>query len=207
MITIAINNDMESSKYVLELIYNRSVCNGLKLSHIMPSETVMYHKSKKIPLRTYIEQIKEKKNPDLLIVELTKEAMEKAVYENIKFNIALLFENALCGKKSITSKGILHNKSLEMIKAHYYIVPETYHKKDPHYITYGWSKEASISASSAELQADGNLSVQCCIRPSMPTFKGDLNILREFGVEAPFNDVEATLAAMATLIIYGLQIN
>lgn len=207
MITVAINNNLESSKYVLELIYNRSFCNGLKLSHIVPSKTVMYHNNKKIPLRTYIEQIKTKKNPDLLIVELTKEAMEKSVYENIKFNIALLFENASYNKKHMMGKDILHNKSLEMIKANYYIVPEAYHKKDHQYITYGWSKEANISASSAELQVDGTLSVQCCIKPSMPTFKGDVNLLREFGIEVPFNDVDATLAAVATLIIYGLQIN
>lgn len=207
MITVAINNNLESSKYAMQLIYNKSIHNGLKLSHIVPNETIMYHNSKKIPLRNYIKQIQEKKHPDLLIVELNKEAMEKAIYEHIEFNIALLFEESVHDKKHMTNKGIVHSRLLKMIKANYYIIPETYHKKSKQYITYGWSKEASISASSAEVQVDGSLSVQCCIKPCMPTLEGHLNILREFGIEVPFNNVEATLAAVATLMIYGLKIN
>lgn len=207
MITVAVNNTLSSSKYALQFIHDKSLYNGLKLAHITPNETVMYYNNKKIPLRSYIEQIKAHKHPDLLIVELSKEAMEKAIYENIKFNIALLFENNSCDKKHLLNRGVLSSKLLNMIKANYYIIPETYHKKNQKYITYGWSNGASVSATSAELQVDGSLNVQCCIKPCMPTLEGQATTLREFGVEVPFNNVEATLAAVATLIIYGIQIN
>ncbi|MBP3910779.1 MAG: hypothetical protein J6D39_04565 [Niameybacter sp.] len=207
MITVAVNNNLASSKYALQLIQNASIYNGLKLAHIAPNETVVYYNNKKIPLRDYIEQIKLHKHPDLLIVELSKEAMEKAIYENIKFNIALFFEDTSYDRKYLFNRGVLPSKLLNMIKANYYIIPESYHKKNKKYITYGWSDDASVSATSAEIQIDGSLNVQCCIKSCMPTLEGAATTLREFGIEVPFNDVEATLAAVATLIIYGIRLN
>lgn len=42
MITVAVNNNLASSKYALQLIQNASIYNGLKLAHITPNETVVY---------------------------------------------------------------------------------------------------------------------------------------------------------------------
>ena len=62
MITVAVNNNLASSKYALQLIQNASIYNGLKLAHIAPNETVVYYNNKKIPLRDYIKQIKLQKH-------------------------------------------------------------------------------------------------------------------------------------------------
>ncbi len=48
MITVAVNNNLASSKYALQLIQNASIYNGLKLAHITPNETVVYYNNKKI---------------------------------------------------------------------------------------------------------------------------------------------------------------
>ena len=205
MITLAVNSCAESSKKAVQLIYDQSMQKGLKLLHIKPQDTSVYFNNKRIPLRNYINTLQDKEAPDLLVVELTKEGIEKAIYEKIKFNVALFFDKPLT--KHILSKNGIYTRLFKLIQATYYIIPETYHHKNQKYITYGWSEAANISASSAELQVDGSLSLQCCVNPSEVIPEGTLDVLREFTVEVPFNNVEAALAGIATMMIYGIEIN
>ncbi|MEF9959869.1 MAG: hypothetical protein RR448_02300 [Niameybacter sp.] len=203
MITLAVNSGNESSRNALQLIYNQSRQNGMHTIHIKPQDTSVYFNHKKISLRSYIEHLQKREAPDLLIVELTKEALEKAVYDQLRFNVALFFDKP--STKHILSKNGIYTRLFKLIRASYYIIPESYHHKDQRYITYGWSEAANISASSAELQVNGSLSVQCCVNPT--TSASEIKSMREFTVEVPFNDVEATLASVATMLIYGIKIN
>ena len=203
MITLAINSCTESSKNALQLIYDQSKQNGIKIMHIKPQETSVYYNNKRIPLKNYIDTLKVKEQPDLLVVELTKEGINNSIYEQIRFNLALFLQKP----NYPLSKNSLYTRLFNLIQAHYYIIPETYHKRRKEYITYGWSEMANISASSVEQQIDGSLSLQCCIKPSATINVDALNTLREFAVEVPFNDVEAALAGIATMTLYGIEIN
>lgn len=203
MITLAINSCTESSRNALQLIYNQSKQNGIKIVHIKPQENSIYYNNKRIPLKNYIDTLKTKEQADLLVVELTKEGIDSSIYEQIRFNLALFFQKS----KYPLSKDDISTRLFKLIQAHYYIIPETYHKRQKEFITYGWSEQANISASSAELQIDGSLSLQCCIKPSTVINVDGLNTLREFGIEVPFNDVDGALAGIATMILYGIEIN
>lgn len=203
MITLAINGCTESGKNALQLIYNQGKQNGMKIVHMKPQAYSIYYNNKRMALKNYINKLKEKEQIDLLVIELTKEGVEHNIYEHIQFNFAMFFPKA----KYPSTKNNLSTHLFKLVQAHYYIIPETYPKRKKEFITYGWSEEANISASSAEVQVDGSLSLQCCVNPShLMCIKG-LNTLREFAIEVPFNDVDGALAGIATMILYGLEIN
>lgn len=207
MITVAVANVLESSEKALQFIYQTSKNRGLKVESISPQTSTVYKKNKRIPLKHYMEQLSQTKKLDLLIVELTKEALERQIYEHVDFNIVVLFDGKTGEKRNFLNRGCITHTMLNHFKSNYYILPSRYKDKVHSSITYGWSKEADVSASSAESMADGKLQMQCCIHQSLPSLNGKMNILKEFGIQSNVNDIDGLLAGIATMIIYGIELD
>lgn len=206
MITIAVANVLESSQQTVEFIYNTSLKQGIKALSISPKDNIIYKNNKRIRLKEYINQLKHSNTIDLLLMQLNKEGLQKAIYENIKFDIAVLFATRNHNKKMISHKAYLNRRLLQSIQSDFYIIPDTYRFKKEECITYGWSKAADISASSAQRSIEGDMNIQCCIQNIIPSFQGEVDIPREFGINAQSDNVEGMLAGVATMLLYGIDI-
>lgn len=206
MITIAVANVLESSEQTVEFIYDTSLKEGIKALGISPKDNIIYKNNKRIRLKEYINELKQSKTIDLLLLELNKEGLQKAIYENIKFDIAVLFSPKKHNKKMMNNKAYFNRKILQGIQSDFYIIPDTYQFKRSEYITYGWSKAADISASSAQKNLEGDMNIQCCIQNRMPSFKGEVGTPREFCIHSEGDDVEGMLAGVATMLLYGINI-
>lgn len=206
MITIAVANVLESSEQAMKFIYNTSLKQGVKTLSISPKDNIIYKNNKRIRLKEYISELERSKDVDLLLMELNKEALQKAIYENIKFDIAVLFDPKIDSKNTIGYKTYLSRKILRNIKSNFYIIPDTYKFKRAEYITYGWSNAADISASSAERSIEGDMNIQCCIQNSIPSFNGEIDMPREFCIQSRGDSVEGMLAGVATMLLYGINI-
>lgn len=205
MVTVAIANVLESSKQALEFIYETSKTNGLKLQRISPKQSVLYVHNKKVPLKHYIEEIEKENTCDLLIVELSKEAMRKQLYEHLDFNIAVLFE--AYEQKQKNKRIHVSQQLIRHMKAKYYVLPDRYKNRMAQSITYGWSKGAHISATSAQTTVDGQMELQCCVGQTISTMKGDTVPLKEFGIASTCHSIEGILAGVATLVLYGIDLD
>lgn len=206
MITVAVANILESSHQALEFIYETSKMKGLKVQSISPENNIVYLHNKRVPLKQYLEVVEREKHYDLLIIELSKEAMKNQVYVNLDLNIVVLFDYEGYKKKSKLKRLHVTQHLLQGIKSHYYVLPDKYKHKIPRSITYGWSKNAHISATSAQKTVDGQMEMQCCIGEDISAINGQIIPLKEFGIESTLDSIEGVLAGVATLVIYGLDL-
>ena len=207
MITVAVANVIESSQQALEFIYNITKTKGLKVQSISPETNILYLHNKRLPLKQYVETVEKEKDCDLLVIELSKKAMEKQLYENLKVHIAVFFDT----EGSVDKKGKIRHihvtpHMVRGIHSCYYVLPEKFKNRIAKSITYGWSKDAHLSATSAQRNVDGNLEVQCYIGDTINTINGTTLPLKEFGVASPLQNIEGVLAGIATLIIYGIDL-
>lgn len=203
MITIAVANVLESSEQAIQLIYDISKKRGIKVLSISPKDKILYKNNKKIRLKEYIDNVK---GIDLLVMNLDKRAIEKQIYENIKFDIAVLFENKYKTKRLEYLTEHLNQKVLKKIHSDFYIIPDSYKCTKTECITYGWSQSADLSASSAQQGAEGDTNLQCCIQNLLPSFLGNISIPREFNIQSNLNNIEGMLAGIATMLLYGINI-
>lgn len=206
MITIAITNMLESSEQAMRLIDEISYKKGLKTLSISPTDKVIYKHNKKIRLKEYIDTIKNTKEIDLLLMSLNRKALENEIYQNMQFDIAVLFDTKVHNKRIGCQKAYLAHRLMQNIHSNFYVIPDHYQYKREEYITYGWSKEAHISASSAQKNIEGDTSLQCCIQNYLPSFKGNMSIPREFCIHSQLDDIEGILAGVATMLLYGINI-
>ena len=206
MLTVAVANVLGSSEQALQFIEETSFKRGIKTCSIAPVDTTIYNKNKKIHLKQYVEQISKRNNIDLLIVQLNRVALEKQIYGNMEFDIAVLFDSMTYNKRLDYKSAHLSHKYMNNIKANYYIIPETCKHHSEGYITYGWGKQADITASSVEKNIEGGLSLQCCIQNIIPSLKGDIKVPSEFNVDSSLDNVEGMLAGVATMLLYGINI-
>lgn len=206
MLTVAVANVEDSSEQALQFIEETSFKKGIKTCSIAPIDTTIYKKNKKIHLKQYVEQISKGNNIDLLIVQLNKAALEKQIYGNIEFDIAVLFNSMTHNKRLDYKSAHLSHKYMHDIKASYYIIPETCKHHTQGYITYGWGKQADITASSVETNLEGGVSLQCCIQNIIPSLKGDIKVPSEFCVDSRLDNVEGMLAGVATMLLYGINV-
>lgn len=206
MITIAVTNVLESSEQAMRLIQELSQKRGIRTLSISPKNKIIYMNSKKVRLKEYIDSIKISKDIDLLLMDLSRCALEKQIYQNINFDIAVLFDSKTTDKKVSYHRSYLTHRLMKSIQSDFYIVPDTYKSEQGKYITYGWSKKAHISASSAQKNLEGDTNLQCCIQNYMPSFKGNISIPREFCIHSQLDDVEGMLAGIATMLLYGINL-
>lgn len=206
MITIAVANVLESSEQAVKFIQDMSLKQGIKTWSISPKDTILYKNNKKIRLKEYMDELAKEEAIDMLIMQLNKEALAKQVYENINFDIAVLFNANVHNKRMAYNKAYLSRKLMKDIQSSYYIIPETCKCQSEGHITYGWGQSANISASSAQKSLEGETSVQCCIQTMLPSFKGGMRIPREFCVQSHLDNVEGMLAGIATMLLYGINI-
>lgn len=203
MITIAIANVLESSEQAIQLIYDISKKRGIKVLSISPKDKILYKNNRKIRLKEYINNVK---GIDLLVMNLDKNAIEKQIYENIKFDIAVLFENKYKTKRLEYVGEHLNQRVLKKINSNFYIIPDSCRCNKTKYITYGWSQLAHVSASSVQQGVQGDTNLQCCIQNILPSFLGNISTPREFGIQSNLSNVEGMLAGIATMLLYGINI-
>ncbi|MGL6174394.1 MAG: hypothetical protein ACRC1P_07270 [Cellulosilyticaceae bacterium] len=203
MITIAVANVLESSEQAIQFIYDMSKKRGIKILSISPKDKILYKNNKKIRLKEYINNVK---GIDLLVMNLDKKAIENQIYENIKFDITVLFDNKYKKNRIEYLTEHLNQKLLKKINSDFYIIPDSYKSKKTEYITYGWSQSAHLSASSAQQGAEGDTNLQCCIQNILPSFLGNITIPREFNIQSNLNNIEGMLAGIATMLLYGINI-
>ncbi|MGL5675022.1 MAG: hypothetical protein ACRDDX_01260 [Cellulosilyticaceae bacterium] len=204
MITLALTNVLDSSRQALQFIYQTTQTKGLKVHCISPENNILYMHNKRLPLRHYIQELEKENACDLLIVDLSKEAMRKQLYEHLKFHVVILFE--AYEKKNKVKRVHVTQQVLSHMHTNYYILPDKYRHSDKTVITYGWSKDAHISATSAQKTADGYMEMQCCIGQSIATIDGQTIPLKEFGVASSLDSIDGVLAGVAALVLYGIDL-
>lgn len=206
MITIGIDNTLELGSEAVEYIHSFALKRGIHVHHIAPKESTIYRLNRVFALKDYYHYLEEEGKTDILIIELNKRGIETNIYKNLGFNIIVLFDEKVEEEKG-EHKIIKKYDLVEKLKSKYYVLPDTYKIKTKGCITYGWSQEADISVSSAEKTVEGLTELQCCIQTCIPSIKGSITMPVEFPVKANINNVDSVLAGVATILLYGLNIN
>ncbi len=75
---------------------------------------------------------------------------------------------------------------------------------DAKVISYGFNKEANITASS--VQGDDITTVQCCLQKALSTISGNTIEEQEFSVNAKNKDIYNILASVATLLVHDVEV-
>lgn len=205
MITIGIDNTLELGSEAVDYIHSFALKQGIHVHHIAPKESTVYRFSKIFALKDYYHYLEEEGKTDILIIELNKKGIETNIYKNLGFNIIVLFDERV--EEKCEHRIIKKYDLVEKLKSKYYVLPDTYKIKTKGCITYGWSQEADISVSSAEKTIEGLTELQCCIQTCIPSIKGSITMPVEFPVKANINNVDSVLAGVATMLLYGFNIN
>lgn len=196
MITVAVTNVREKSRPILEYIQEIADQNHIHTKWISPSHRFTYKNHQKLVFKEYIRWMEAQQDIDILLVELSKEALDRCLHEQVEFHICVVGDHRVRAGERLAKR----------ITSRYYVMPETCHKGSKNGITYGWGKEADLSASSAQTNIEGNLEMQCCIQNTIQSLNGKIYIPKEFGIKCKEQRVESTLAGIATMLLYGIQI-
>ncbi|MGL4738389.1 MAG: hypothetical protein ACRCW2_13140 [Cellulosilyticaceae bacterium] len=194
MITVAVTNVREKSRPILEFIQEIADQNHIHTKWISPNHRFTYKNHQKLVFKEYIRWMEAEENVDILLVELSKDALDRCLHEQVEFHICVVGEERP------------RERLAKRITSRYYVMPETCRKGKKSGITYGWGKEADLSASSAQTNIEGNLEMQCCIQNTIQSLSGEIYIPKEFGIECKKQNVESTLAGIATLLLYGIPV-
>lgn len=196
MITVAVTNVREKSRPILEFIQEIADQNHIHTKWISPHHRFTYKNHQRLAFKEYMRWIEVQEQVDMLLVELNKDALEHCLHEQVTFNICVVGDE---GQRS-------RERLAQRILSHHYVMPETAYRGKKSCITYGWGKQADLSASSAQTNIEGNLEMQCCIQNTIQSLSGKIYIPKEFGIKCREQKVESTLAGMATMLLYGIQV-
>ncbi|MGL4345208.1 MAG: hypothetical protein ACRCTE_08430 [Cellulosilyticaceae bacterium] len=196
MITVAVTNVREKSRPILEFIQEIADQNNIHVRKISPTHKLTYKNHQKMVFKEYMRWMEVEENVDLLLVELSKEALEKSLHEQVQFHICVLGQSSARNREHM----------IRRIASDYYVIPDRCNIDRKECITYGWGNSADISASSAQTNIEGQLEIQCCIQSTICSLQGEVYGPKEFGVKCKQQRVENTLAGIATLLLYGIQI-
>lgn len=204
MVTVAVANSCEHKQQALQYIQDTSIRQGIKTLSIAPSQGTLYKNNKKVRLKKYISSLEQENELGLLMVQVTREALYRGAYEGINFDIALVCETYQA-IKNLDKKNYIPPKFIKKLHSNYYVIPDRYSWEKEKHITYGWSKNANVSASSVQENAEGIMSMQCCIQ-RLECFKGsELIGPKEVCIEHISHDVLGVLGGIATMVLYNIN--
>lgn len=193
MITVAIPNISEMSEKMIQFIFQVSTQAGLQVEVFMPTKHTIYKKHKRISLKRYIDLMEKKNQLDLLIIKLTKQTLEKGFYQHVPFHIVVLPSKETGSE--MNRKASVRLNTIKRMQSGYYVLPKERDAFITNSVTYGWHKEADVSASSAQVEVDGGMQIQCCMGG------------KEFSVNSKVNNPQSILAGIAILRLYGVDLS
>ena len=203
MVIIGVENVDEDHSSVIEFFKQWAQKDSGEILVIAPNNTICHKLNKKMSLREYCKCLTKNKQVGILIIEITKEGLEKNIYKQIVFDMVVFLNGSKNKQKTIGKGNRIAKNKLKLIKAKYIIVPESWGLNQQGYITYGWSQAANISISSAEKNVNGGLSVQCSLETCIPSLKKTILLPGEFSIETTDKNIEYLMAGVAMTIVYG----
>lgn len=205
--TAILVNGYESSHQTVAFIQEKIKAQGLRIQCISPKSSIIYKANKKYSLKHYIQKVKHEKKYDFLIVYVSKNILKKTKDHSFNIDVTIIVDEVYEKNKTkqklaqVTAKKLCSNKN-----DCYYVLPEQYQCTSLKAVTYGWSNQAHLSASSVQTHSDGGLKIQCCIGKEVCTLDGTHLPLKEFGISSSLTSIQSILAGVATLLLYGVDL-
>lgn len=209
MVTIGIANAKGPKAEVAAHLQDIYEAKGAKVEVILRPDHHLYYKNKRVSFNKY-QQILKENYTDILIVMLNKEDFLKDQDENIPLDMMVVMSNVLTEINKSSAKRY-RCKILNKMRQHSCIVlplglEEQVLNHRSQFITYGLGRNAVVSASSVEVGVEGSYLLQCCVKEAIETVRGEIVEEQEFPITSGSEDIDMTLASVATLLLYGMEI-